>query len=242
MGMEKRSLRAVFGISSLMLAGVAVRCTNTDVLRSEPGQSILAARVSPAGSSKYEAGSVELVQVLFRPEDPAADQALGNQPYSYLASPKRLDLTTSVSVPISSVGVSEGVYRVVSVRLQAPSARDFDFFTPTPPPTTTCLDGVLAREGVNGLLPPPEISAATVNEPVDIGDFSPVPTFRIDRGGQGTLTLTIDGTAFLSLFEAAFTCQSSGTCRQGNQDIPAPCMSSYAPLTADQVRPLLGFQ
>ena len=240
MGMGNKTRRAILGLSGLLLAGAGLRCTNSDVLSSEPGQVTLTVQVNPAGPSRYGRARLSLVQILFRPEDPAADAALGAQPYSFVTNPVGLDLTSSAPRQVASLAVNEGVYRVVGMRLQEPSARDFPPLPQCPPGTCTpmtCLDCVLVRDDVDGMLPPPEINTLDVNAPIDfeLADFNPVPTFRVERGGRGTLTLTIDGPGFLSLFESAFQCQCGGVCSRGNQNFDAPCMTSYTSLTAAQL-------
>jgi len=239
--MRNRGKRTVLGLTILLLAGAGLQCTNSDVLSPAPGQLKLSVQVSPAGSSKYELGSVDLVQLTFRPQDPVADAALGAQPYSLVSSPVRIDLTTSTPFQVSSVGVKPGVYRVVTVRIQGPIAQDFNF-TPNPPEGTPCVDKVLAREGVDGKLPPPEILPAQVNVPIDVTGFDPAPTFELVGAEQTTLTLTLDGTAFFTLFQDAFTCRENGSCIRGNQTFPAPCMSLYTSPTPDQILPLIHFQ
>ncbi len=252
----------------LLLAATDFRCTNSDVLTTQPGQVTLAMQVSPASSPRFEAGEFKVTRVTFRPVDAQADAALGNEPYSFVATPQRVSLTNPDTVMLGSVPLADGVYRLERVSITEPSVTDTNpngscsnnpGTACVPPDNTacgggsttcepaTCLDGVLSRPGDNGQLPPPADQADTqnVSTAIDITGFTPPVTFRVPRGGQSSFKVILNGTAFFSVFASAFSCRSTGAaCSKpsGTSSVPPPCISGYTAPTSDQLRPLLSFQ
>ncbi len=213
-------------------------CTGSDELVSESGTLSLEVVMSPVGSDRYEQALITLDQITFRPTDPVANTSLGEFPFGFLITPLQLTLLDTSPSQTSGIPLSDGQYQVEEVTLTNPTLTDSD---PIVPPVT-CLDEVLASSRTNGRLPPPEVNQAVVNSRIKVGPFSPPIVFSVPRLGVRNVRMTIDGPALVALFEAAFTCRSSGSCPSGSSSVAAPCMSGFTPITPAQAAALISFQ
>lgn len=189
--------RWALGIGAVLLAALGLGCPNSDVLTTQPGRGILTVQVQlPSGTGRYERGSFSILAVKVRPVDPQANSSLA-VPITILDS-SQLTLSLTDLAPISTGGVplSEGDYDVVSLTVDFISIVDEN----APAPPNSCLDAVVRRQfpAAPVPLPPPETGASHA---VEITAFDPPPRFHVNRNGEGTIKLNVDGSALFALVE-----------------------------------------
>lgn len=226
--------RTALGISLFAVLLLDFGCTGTDELVSESGNLSVEVVISPVGAGRYEQALITLTQITVRPTDPVADATLGAVPIGMLSSPLNLSLINPSAVGSNAISISDGEYRLEEVTLNNPTLTDIN-----PVPPGTCLDGVLSSPRTAGRLPPPEVNQAVINSRIRLGPFNPPVTFVVPRLGERAVRMLIDAPALIALYEAAFTCRSTGSCGGA---APAPCMSAFTPIPPAQATQVFSFE
>ncbi len=203
--MRVKWLAAIAGGALLCAAG----CTNSDVL-TNGGATLRVNIVIHNGPSRFNDAFFYLRQIFVVPTDPISASVSG-EPLALFnsrdvveinANNEGLQFDVQTSLPV-------GTWRVDTVRIDSFYYDDFD----PPASTATCQDFV-ARWVPNA-------------QPIDVVGFGPDATFTLEPGVANQVNVVFEHPAFLSLFQASFTCFPQGVlgcteawCLYPSQDEP----------------------
>jgi hypothetical protein len=135
----KATAMIVMASAYLALSG----CAETDVLQTSTGATTMTIELTAAaGATQWdEATFLGISQIMIRPVDPVADEALGPQDIGVLlGATDSMDLITGDRETVPSVVLSPGEYRVTRILLIPDSniLRLVDYDVPPPPTDNDC--------------------------------------------------------------------------------------------------------
>lgn len=158
---------------------------------------------NPGGSGRFEDASIRISKIQFLPTDPETGAIFGDQELQLVFGASSFDLSNPNSVGfeqkpdgtyrIPYIALSQGTYRVTNLVVNHASLVDTNLAAP---PFATCMDGVAV------------VDASTVGAPEQTTFVDPPNLAFTVRPGQTTLSVKLDVPAFLSAYQAAFTCQA----------------------------------
>ncbi len=214
----------------------AAGCTGSEVIAPDRGQFTIRVAANPVYTGRYEVATVGVSQIAFRPMDPQADHALGLEPMGMLSDALVVNVAQSGELAAAPQSLNSGSYRITKIVLQNIKLTDQN----PPADPATCLENF-------GVLPTLEIQSRVPSQFVigdGVHDLTPPVVFTVARGGQGSLHMSIDGAALVSVVEGAFAagCHDSSPCGSFAPPLPSPCLDSYVPITDTQLRALISFQ
>jgi len=215
----------VLALSLAFVAGAG--CTNTDVLTTGTGSATLVFQASPASAGRYEAATLSIQQVAFRPADPTADVNLGTSSFTFMTGAISFGLTQAAETVVVTRPLTPGVYRIISVTFGPFQLTDLD----PPASPASCIENfaTIPTQAIQGDVPSSLL----------LTGFGPDDTFTVGASGVVRVRIRIDGPAFASLFESAFVCKDTSSCFSTFPTRPPPCLDAFNVPSQDALRALL---
>jgi hypothetical protein len=190
--MSSNPLRKAVLTAVLAALLVAASCTGTEVLQS--GLETLTVELELVNAeTRFESAYFEIRQVSLRPVDPDADAALQADAIGALQFTMEVSYSGAQTLQATAF-LGQGVYQVTSVVLGAIAYTDLDGVGPN----TSCQTYVSRWQQPNRAL--------------IITDFGEDVFVTIEPGGDNTLRLTIDGSAFTAAFLDSWICNTFPAC------------------------------
>jgi hypothetical protein len=141
--------------------------------------------------TRFEVGVLQINQIAIRPTDPDANDAIGNTDIGLLSAPIEVGYGVEPDT-LPTPALSDGTYQVVSMAVNPILFSDND---PPPAMPSGCADYVAFWGWFSDM---------------SLSNFGRDVYVTVENGSVNSLGITVKGQEFLTAFQEAWTCQSSG--------------------------------